>query len=196
MLVALVLCGLSGCAGEGRDPPTGPFAGIEIVFSASVAEEEKPAVQGLLERFQRTTGATVTLAMVTAADLPEKLAVEVGAERPSIHLFAQDNLALRILVDRGLVLPLGDVPVPDAVPARMIPAFINGTRFFLPFRPNVRVAYANRARFRQAGLTPPRTVDELRTVARQLKAASGGSGKDLSEVSPESAEACRFSTAD
>ena len=41
----------------------------------------------------------MTIVAVTATDLPEKLKVEVGAGRPTIDLFAQDNLALRPLVD-------------------------------------------------------------------------------------------------
>ena len=49
----------------------------------------------MLERFRAESGVAVTLVAVTATDLPEKLKVEVGAGRPTIDLFAQDNLALR-----------------------------------------------------------------------------------------------------
>jgi ABC-type glycerol-3-phosphate transport system substrate-binding protein len=107
----------------------------------------------VLERFHGESGVTVALVSVTAMDLPEKLKVEVGAGRPTIDLFAQDNLALRPLVDGGLVQPLDDVAVPDAVLPAMAPPRFGGTRYFLPFRPNVQVTYANRARFREAGVT-------------------------------------------
>jgi trehalose transport system substrate-binding protein len=39
------------------------------------------------------------------------------------------------------------------------------------------VAYVNTDRFQQAGVTPPRTTDELRAVAQKLKAAAGGQPK-------------------
>jgi trehalose transport system substrate-binding protein len=119
------------------------------------------------------SGVAVTLVAVTAADLPEKLKVEVAAGRPTIDLFAQDNLALRPLVDAGLVQPLDDVAVPEAVTPAMTPPRFDGTRYFLPFRPNVQVTYANRARFQAVGLTPPRTVAELRAVAQAFKAKRG-----------------------
>ena len=70
-----------------------------LTFSASLAEDEKPAVRDVLERFRAESGVAVTVVAVTAADLPEKLKVEVGAGRPTIDLFAQDNLALRPLVE-------------------------------------------------------------------------------------------------
>jgi trehalose transport system substrate-binding protein len=168
MLMALAL---PGCGGDSA--PSGP----RLVFSVSVAEDEQRAIRELLRRFESETGAGVTLVSVTAADLPEKLTVEVRAGRPTIHLFAQDNLTLRSLVDRGLVSGLDDVPISAAVAPQMIPESFDGTRYFLPFRANVRVTYANRARLREAGVEPPRTVEELRRAARRLKEAAGGRPK-------------------
>jgi trehalose transport system substrate-binding protein len=144
-----------------------------LTFSASLAEDEKPAVRDVLGRFRGESGIAVTLVSVTATDLPEKLKVEVGAGRPTIDLFAQDNLALRPLVDGGLVQPLDDVAVPDAVPPAMVPPRFDGTRYFLPFRPNVQVTYVNRARLREAGAALPRTVAELRAVAQAFKDRRG-----------------------
>ena len=94
-LLAAVLAGACGRADEAERPA--------LTFSASLAEDEKPAVRDVLERFRAESGIAVTLVAVTAEDLPEKLKVEVGAGRPTIDLFAQDNLALRPLVDGGLV---------------------------------------------------------------------------------------------
>src|SRR5262249_40437092 len=113
------------------------------------------------------------LVAVTAADLPEKLKVEVGAGRLTIDLFAQDNLALRPLVDGGLVQSLDDVPVPDAVSPSMNPPQFDGKRYFLPFRPNVPLTYVNRARLQEAGVHVPRTVAELRAVAEAFKKGKG-----------------------
>jgi len=164
----------AGCGTEGEVPASGPLAGRTVTFSLSVAEDEKRGVQEVLQRFTQASGARVTLVSVTAEDLPQKLKVEVRAGRPTIDLFAQDNLALRILVDEDLVEDVSDVPIPDEVLRPMIPERLKGRQYFLPFRPNVQVAYVNRRRFAQAGVTPPTTVAELRAVGRQLKATAGG----------------------
>src|SRR5262249_57430069 len=44
----------------------------------------------------------------------------------------------------------------------------------LPSGPTVQVTYVTRDRFRQAAVAARATADELRTVARALKAAGGG----------------------
>jgi trehalose transport system substrate-binding protein len=168
---------LAGCAESDRTATEGPFSGTRIVFSISVAEEERHGIREVIGRFRRETGADVQLAAITAADLPEKLTVELAAGAPTVHLFAQDNLALRVLVDRGLVQPLDAVPIPEAVTPAMIPAPDGDIRYFLPFRPNVRVAYVNRARLEQAGAEPPRDTVGLRAVARHLRVAAGGAPK-------------------
>jgi trehalose transport system substrate-binding protein len=167
VVLSLAILAASACGRADQPARSG------VTFSASLAEDEKPAVREVLEHFRAESGVRVTLVAVTAADLPEKLKVEVAAGRPTIDLFAQDNLGLRPLVDAGLVQPLDDVPVPDAVLPAMTPPRFDGTRYFLPFRPNVQVTYANRARFQQAGVTPPRTVAELRAVAQAFKATRG-----------------------
>ena len=172
--VGVVAVVMWACQREAEPPPGGPLAGTTITVSMSLAEEERDTVRTLLQRFRQEMGARVTLISVSSADLPEKLKVEVGAGRPTIDLFAQDNLALRVLVDEGLVADLSDFPIPEGVLSSMIPPRFDGTQYFLPFRPNVQVTYVNAARFRQAGAAPPTTVDELRTVARRLKAAAGG----------------------
>jgi trehalose transport system substrate-binding protein len=172
MAVAAVSLGACGRSDESERPA--------LTFSASLAEDEKPALRDVLEQFRAESGIAVTLVAVTPADLPEKLKVEVGAGRPTIDLFAQDNLALRPLVDGGLVQALDDVAVPDAVLPQMAPPRFDGTRYFLPFRPNVQVTYANRARFREAGAALPRTAAELRTVAQAFKGRRGAPKVTLS----------------
>lgn len=164
-LAVVVTTGACGRADDAERPG--------VVFSASLAEDEKPALREVLERFRAESGITVTLVGVVAQDLPEKLKVEVGAGRPTIDLFAQDNLALRSLVDGGLVQPLDDVAVPEAVIPAMVPPRFDGARYFLPFRPNVQVTYVNRNRLAESGVSRPRTVAELRAVAKAFKDRRG-----------------------
>jgi trehalose transport system substrate-binding protein len=166
-------CGGDGEGGQKRGgEQKGQLGGTSITFSISLSEEERAAIEDLLDQFQGDTGAEVTLTSVSSADLPPKLKVEVDAGRPTIHLFAQDNLALRSLVDQDLVEDLSDVEVPGQVIESMVPEKFNGKSYFLPFRPNVRIAYANRDRFREAGVTAPKTVEDLRATAEKLRSSA------------------------
>ncbi|MCA1693449.1 MAG: extracellular solute-binding protein, partial [Actinobacteria bacterium] len=105
--------------------------------------------------------------------LVERLRREVGHGSPSIQLFAQDNLALNALVDEGLVQKLDEVAVPTSVSAPMLPPTFGGTRYYLPFRPNVRLTYVSRERLAQTGLHAPTSLTELRTTAERFKEMSG-----------------------
>ncbi len=183
-LLLVPLLALPACGGDDDDAGTqaggGELAGTSITFSISLAAEEQAAVEELITQFERQTGADVTVTAITSSDLPAKLRVEVAAGRPTVHLFAQDNLALAVLVQENLVENLSDVEVPDGVVPSMIPERFNGTPYFLPFRPNVRVAYVNNEQFRSANARPPQTVQELRDVARRLRDAGGGPKVTLS----------------
>lgn len=165
--------GGGGGGGGGEGVPEGDFDGVTITFSTSLAETEVPAIQQLLDTFQESTGATVKLTQVTSTDLPQKLQVEVDSGNHTIHLFAQDNLALRELVDDGLVEDLSDVEIPDGVNPALIPEQFDGVQYFLPYRPNVKVVYVNKSRFEEAGATPPETVDEFVSTAEALKKDAG-----------------------
>jgi trehalose transport system substrate-binding protein len=169
-------CGGGDDGGE-EGVPAGEFDGVTITFSTSLAETELPAIQELLDTFQQTTGATVNLTQVESSNLPQKLQVEVDSGNHTIHLFAQDNLALRVLVDDGLVEDLSDVEIPDGVNEALIPEQFEGKQFFLPYRPNVKVVYVNKSRFESAGATPPTTVDEFVDTAEKLKQEAGGQPK-------------------
>lgn len=173
-LAAVFLVAGAACQPGAEPPPGGPLADLTLTFAISLAEDEKDGVREALDRFTRETGAAVAVAAVTGDDLPEKLKVEVRAGRPTIDLFAKDTLALRVLVDEGLVEDLSDVAIPAGVLPGMVPEPVDGKRYFLPFRPNVQVTYVNRTRFGRAGVAAPRTVDELRAVARALRASARG----------------------
>jgi trehalose transport system substrate-binding protein len=183
LAVALALVG-AACGGDKgtSSPPAGnkTLTGTTITFSTSLAESETAAVKEVLTMFEDQTGAKVNLTAVTSSDLPQKLQVEVSSNKHTIQLFAQDNLALTILVDKSLVEDLSTVAIPAGVDPALIPEKFDGKQYFLPYRPNVRVAYVNKTRFESAGATPPTTVAEYVATAQKLKAKAGAAKATLS----------------
>lgn len=194
----LVVSMVTAACGSGTAPLRGGehLAGTEITFSIAIPDEEKPAIQELLGRFQKRTRARVNVAflsrfrnqpasrvsLTTTIDSMELIRTLETDDpgNPSVHLFAQDNLALTQLVDAGLVQDLSGVAIPDKVITSMVPPKFGGRSYFLPFRPNVRITYLDESRLRSAGARPPRTTADLLAVARKLKAASGQAAVTLS----------------
>ena len=108
--------------------------------------------------------------------LPQRLKAMRDAGRMEIDLFAQDNMRLQELVESGLVQALeGDETRMDAavLPALAASGVLADRRYFLPFRPNVQIAYYNGAKFDAYRLRPPRTWGELLSVAKTFKEREG-----------------------
>lgn len=186
VLLAVFAMVLSACGGNGdtADPGEGGTApdgtaaadlsGVEIVFSTHLAEEERAAVQGVIDDFQEQTGASVEITGIATEDLPDRLQVDVEGGNTSIHLFAVDNLALGTLVERELVQDIDDVQIPDAVFEAMVPDAFDGQNFFLPYRPNVQLTYVNRERLQEAGHEEfPKDLESIRQVAEDLRDLDG-----------------------
>jgi trehalose transport system substrate-binding protein len=195
--LGLALALAAGACGQRPASFGGEATNTVITFSISVSDEERPAIRELVRRFQDRTKAKVDLELLSrfrsqpasridvvtsldAEQLTRRLEADVADGTPSIHLFAQDNLALKDLVDGQLVADLSSVEIPGAVVASMIPPRFDGRQLFLPFRPNVRVAYADRRLLDQVGADAPTTVEELTSVARRLQAAAGRPAVTLS----------------
>lgn len=179
-LLAVVALVATACP-QGQQDGEGALAGVDITFSISLAEEEQATIRQLLDLFEQETGATVNLTAVTSQDMPDKLTGEVDSGTHTIHLFAQDNVSLRVLVDEELVEDLSDVEIPGEVLPSMIPGMYEGVQYFLPFRPNVQVVYLNRDRLEAAGVTsPPTTTEELRAAAEAMAEEAGGPRLTLS----------------
>jgi trehalose transport system substrate-binding protein len=155
---------------EGGD---GELSGTSITFNVSLAEEEQEGIQQVLEAFSQQTGAEVKVSNVPAEDIPNKLQVEVESGRNTIHLISYDNNTLATLVDQELVQPLDEVQIPPEVSEALIPATFGGTQYFLPFRPNVRVAYANQQQFQSVGVEPPTDFDAYRSMAESFAQETG-----------------------
>lgn len=132
--------------------------------------------QEILPPFEKMCHCRVRAIDVPAEVLTQRLKAMRGAGRVEIDLFAQDNMRLQELVDGGLVQVLNaeDARMDAAVlPSLASEGIIGGRRYFMPFRPNVQIAYYNAKQFQAYDLHPPRTWEELLRVARTFMEREG-----------------------
>ncbi len=188
VVIGLVALALTGCQ-QARDLGDQGLEGTVITFSVNVDASEAPAIQELLSRFQKRTrakvnveqhsrfrapvGAKVNLVTdISADELVDRLTRDKSTGKPTIHLVAQDNVALAPLVDGELVQDLeGLFAEPTEAIANLHPALGAQASYVRPFRPNVRLTYARKGDLSEVGMPPPRTAEELVRVARALKTA-------------------------
>lgn len=150
-----------GCAQKGPDP-------LRVVMNLS--EEEWAIVRGdVLPAFEQKSGIAVEAYQVGSGQLITQLEALMAAGKFEIDVFAQDNMSLASLVNRGLVLDVSSYEdrIPDTVTSSLISAGrFNEKLFFMPFRPNVQITYYNTRAFAEHDLTPPKTWDALLAVAK------------------------------
>lgn len=152
-------------------------ASTTLTITMRLAEAEWQVIrQEVLPPFERTCGCRVRAIDVPPEALTQRLQAMRAAGRMEIDLFAQDNMRLQELAEAGLVQPLEENQARmDAavLPALAAAGVMGGRRYFLPFRPNVQIAYYNAKKFDAYGLRPPRTWEELLQVARRFTEKEG-----------------------
>jgi trehalose transport system substrate-binding protein len=170
-----VLVAAVGLVAAACSPPEtgGEDGGASITFNVSLAEEEQAGMQEVVDAFSQDSGIEVRLSNVPSEDMPQKLQTEVDSGNNTIHLISMDNNALPALVDPELVQDVGDIEIPSEVNEALIPADFDGTTYFLPFRPNVRVAYLNGEQAQTTGVQPPETVEDYRAMAETFAQETG-----------------------
>jgi len=179
MLVATI--GLTGCGGEeATEAPTPeePAQEEKVLRVAFGMGETEWAVfnSEILPAFYEETGIKVEAIELKSDDLVNSLTAQVESGNIEIDMFAQDVNNLSGLVSRDLVEDLSAYK--DRIPETVIPGMMevseyDGKLLFLPYRPNVEIAFYNDAKFTEYGVEPPKTWDELLTVAKTLKDETG-----------------------
>ena len=148
-----------------------------LTVTMRLAEAEWEVMrQDVLPTFEILCACEVRAIDVPPESLVQRLRAMQQAGRMDIDLFAQDNMRLQELVDAGLVSPLTDEEskMSDSVyPALQAAGVIDEQRYFVPFRPNVQIAYYNADKFAEYDLQPPRTWPELLAVARAFAERDG-----------------------
>lgn len=172
VLVALIAV-VAGCnndtAGDG-DTTT-----LRVVMGLGESEWEVMRSK-VFPEFEEKHNVRIEAVQSEAEDVVERLAAQVQANRVEIDLITQDVNALFGIVSRDLVEDLSDHK--DMIPDEVIDAMVevgtfDGKLLFLPYRPNVEIAYYNEAKFEQAGLTVPQNWDELLEVAKAFHEQDG-----------------------
>ncbi|NDI36184.1 sugar ABC transporter substrate-binding protein [Chengkuizengella sediminis] len=130
----------------------------------------------ILPAFESETGIKVEAVELKAEDLINSLTAQVESGQVTIDMFAQDINNLSGLVTRDLVEDLSAYN--DNIPEAVIPGMLEATEFdgkrlFLPYRPNVEIAFYNESKFNELGLQVPTTWEELLNVAKAANDATG-----------------------
>ncbi len=141
-----------------------------LKVSMSLSDSEwKIMRQVVIPPFEKENNCKIETMQIEAGDLPQMLQAMSSADRMELDLFAQDNMNLAQLVDKGLVEDLSQYKkdIPKAVQNNLI------DKHFMPYRPNVQIVYYNKDVFKKYGLKPPKNWDELLKVAKIFKEKEG-----------------------
>ncbi len=168
LITLAVLLLFAGCAPSGEKT---------LHVAMSLTEQEwKVMREDVFPRFEEETGWTVRSYQIQSGQLEMKLEALARAGKAKIDVFAQDNMSLASLVNKGLVEDLSAYE--EDIDDHVMPNIILAGKFekrllFMPFRPNVQVAYYNENAFSKYGLNPPRNWEELIETARTFKEKEG-----------------------
>jgi len=155
----------------------GTYDGTSLKVSIAMAETEAQVFTDVVVAgFEEATGGTVEVVNIESQDVVRTLEAQVGSGNIQIDLLVQDNNTLAPLVSGQLVEELPEAE--DVMPPATIEALkevlqFDGTYYFLPARPNVQITYYNSTKFDEYGVQPPKTWDELASVAQTIKDAAG-----------------------
>lgn len=126
--------------------------------------------------FEQQHNITIRGIQAEAPDAVKKLTAMHRARRMEVDLITQDVLWLAPLVEAGAVEDLSPdrQVIPDvAIPQLVQVGEIEGHQYFMPYRPNVKIAYYNEVKFAEHGVRPPQTWEELLAVAKRFHAGEG-----------------------
>ena len=155
----------------------GSYDGKKLRISIAMAESEAQVFNDVVvSAFKDQTGGDVEVVNIEAIDVVRTLQAQVGSNNIQIDLLVQDNNTLAPLVSDSLVeeLPEAEQIMPPATIEQLKPVLqFDGKYYFLPARPNVQITYYNSDKFQADGVEPPKTWDDLMSVAKTIKEKAG-----------------------
>lgn len=179
LIAALVITALLGtiAAGCGSSKSQADARKKVLKVSMGLGEPEwKVMKEDIFPAFEKQYGVKIEPLQIEAGDLIKKLDAMHKANAMDIDIITQDNMQLAPLVSKGLVEDLSQYK--DMIPKEVIPSLVpvgefSGKLYFMPYRPNVEIAFYNEKKFNEYGLKPPTNWDELLNVAKTFKDKEG-----------------------
>ncbi|MET9179090.1 extracellular solute-binding protein [Kitasatospora aureofaciens] len=172
-VTALVL-GTSAACGSG-DSSSGAGDGTihVLVYGDAANKVEKQ----LVDTFNKTSKVKAVLDTIPGADYQQKLQTVINTPRAPDVFFNWGGGSIQPFVKAGLLLPLDDFIAKDPglkdnfLPSVFNSAVVDGKPYGVPMRGTQPVLlFHNKQVLADAGLTPPKTWDDLVAATRTLKA--------------------------
>ncbi len=183
-LALLLILALVACGGKEEKKPKEeekPFAGTELTL-ATMTDQYVTAFRYLVPKFEEETGIKITLDELGYVDLYQKLTADFVAHTANYDLMTVDIVWSGEYAANKYTLPLDDfmerdkdeLNLDDIMPVCWTLGEWEGKHWAYPL-----AGYANVLNYRkdvlaEAGLTPPKTQQELLDMARQLTNADKG----------------------
>ncbi|MFD7441243.1 ABC transporter substrate-binding protein [Streptomyces sp. NPDC059909] len=169
--LAMVLS-LSACGG-GSDDSAGRANEIHVlVYGDATNKVEKQ----LIETFNKTSEVKAVLDTIPGADYQAKLQTIINSKQAPDVFFNWGGGSIKPFVDAGLLMPLDDFIAKDPglkdkfLPSVFNTAVVGGKPYGVPMRGTQPVMlFHNKKVLADAGVTPPKTWDELLAAVKTLK---------------------------
>lgn len=171
--------GASPAASPAAEAPLtlGNYDGKSLKTSIAMAEEEAQVFRDVVVAgFKEATGGDIEIVNIEAADVIRTLQAQKDSGNVQLDLLVQDNNSLAQLVSNELVekIPEATEIMPPTTIEALKPVLqFDNEYWFLPARPNVQITYYNSTKFSDWGLEPPKTWDDLKSVAQSIKEKAG-----------------------
>jgi trehalose transport system substrate-binding protein len=151
--------------------------GAELTVMMGLGEAEWRVMRRqIFPPFEQQQGVRIRGIQAEAVDAAKKLVALHRAGRMDVDLVTQDVLYLAPLVRAGVMEDLSAYR--DTIPSTALDALVpvgtfDGALYFMPYRPNVQIAYYHADKFAAYGLQPPQTWEALLAVAKHFHEAEG-----------------------
>ncbi|MEU6970386.1 extracellular solute-binding protein [Kitasatospora aureofaciens] len=172
-VTALVLGTSAACGSGGSSSGAGDGTIHVLVYGDAANKVEKQ----LVDTFNKTSEVKAVLDTIPGADYQQKLQTVINTPRAPDVFFNWGGGSIQPFVKAGLLLPLDDFIAKDPglkdnfLPSVFNSAVVDGKPYGVPMRGTQPVLlFHNKQVLADAGLTPPKTWDDLVAATRTLKA--------------------------
>ncbi|OKK04417.1 sugar-binding protein [Streptomyces sp. CB03234] len=172
LTLGLAACGGGGAGGSGR-----ASSGEDEIHVLVYGDATNKVEQQLVDTFNRTSKVKVVLDTIPGADYQQKLQTVINTPQAPDVFFNWGGGSIQPYVEAGLLMPLdGFIKKDPGLKSHFLPsvfntAVIDGTPYGVPMRGTQPVLlFHNKKVLADAGVTPPRTWEELLAAVEALKA--------------------------